>query len=86
MSNEVLTLCNTFAISHEKIRNQGFPRISKMLPLAIFYSPPQIEISRRFYQRPWLRPAQRRIIPTQMIKKQPTQCFSTENNFLTRDL
>ena len=75
MSNKVLILCNTFAISHEKIRNQQFPRISKMLLLAIFYSPTQIEISRKFYRRPWLRLAQRRIIQTQMVKKATSSAF-----------
>ena len=48
MSNEILTLRNTYAISLKKIWNQRFPRISKMLPLAIFYSTSQIEISRKF--------------------------------------
>ena len=69
----------------EKIRNQQFPRMSKMLPLAIFfYSPskgqpqgslPKIEVLHKFYRRPWLRSTQRRIIPTQMVKKATNSAF-----------
>ena len=79
MSNEVLTLLNTCAISHEKIRNQPFPRISKMLPVATFYSLSQIEIARKFIGSLFA-PHSREQFEPKWSKKEPAQIFSFENN------
>ena len=57
-----------------------------MLPLAIFYSPPQIEISRRFIRGPGfaplggLAPHNGEYFVPKWSEKQPTQLFSSENN------
>ena len=52
------------------------PKILNVHLLAIFYSPPKIEISRKFYWRPWLCLTQWRIILTQMVKKATNSAFS----------